>query len=410
MNNEQPKVDLASKSKVALKLLGGGVPNVGFQLGVIRALKDWGFTVPMGCLDDGETRSFGSDQLNPIIGSSSGAFAAIAAVMGYGREELLGKKGIRPITENIIKDPMETDFLSRIQRLLTSRQEYSRLKKIVKSEPSVYEHIINTYYPLWKMDALETYLREVLLDGCEFEDLRAQLLILAVTQEQRLTLILGDENRPRKTNEDYKFQNGLKPWQAASGSMSIPPYFRPYELQDPPEDIAHEDGASVILIDGETRDPFNTDAAEDSGADLVIVSSFYRVHEYTPSLGHISDYGIMPVMWQEGAQGKDARKHDSIVNRERRQKALQMMRDHLEECCNDQREINEKMNQFESVLNIREELDVIEIQAQDYKEEKLSYPYWDPFSLQDDVIDHLHRAGYEVATQQLEKHLGDQHP
>jgi predicted acylesterase/phospholipase RssA len=106
---ETDSIDLENKNKVALKLLGGGIPNVPFQMGVVKALEEWGFTVCSGCLGEDEDRQFGPRTLNPIIGSSSGSFAAIALAMGYDYDDLMGISGrIEPITESIIRDPIET--------------------------------------------------------------------------------------------------------------------------------------------------------------------------------------------------------------------------------------------------------------------------------------------------------------
>lgn len=402
MDSDQPPVDLETKNKVALKLLGGSVPNVGFQLGVIEALQDRGFSIQTGALEPGESRRYGSTVLNPIIGSSSGSFAAIAAAMGYGREDLLGKTGrIKEFTESILKDSVNSNLFSFLKRFYTSRKKYSRLKQLVHSEPATYEHLINTYYPLWKMDSMEKYLRDELLNGCDFATLRTKLLILAVTQEQRLTVIFGDESRPR--TDDYKFQAGVKPWKAAVASMCLPPYFQPYRLEDPPEAIIPPGSDDVVMIDGEARDAFSTDAAEESGADLIIVSSFYRVMEYSPELGHIDDYGILPVMLQGQAHGLDARKLNSIRSRRRRQRALRRFREYLREHHPEQAE--KAMDEMEEILDLRENLDVIEIQAQEYQHDELTYPYWDPFTLDEDVLNFLFDAGYEVATSTLNKRL-----
>jgi len=400
----EQRIDLSTKNKVALKLLGGGVPNVGFQLGVCEALEDFGFTFSTGIRSSGEKRKYGPRVLNPLIGSSSGAFTALALAMGYGREDLLGRSGrIQPIDEGVIKDRIETNPLAFIKRLWTSRQKYTRLKKLVQSEPSTYEHLINTYYPIWKMDALEQYMRSVLLDGAGFSELQTEVLILAVAQEQRMTFIFGDHARPQQPGDDFKFQDGLEPWEAAAGSMSLPPYYRPYRLDQTPKEIEPEPGEGVVLIDGETRDPFSTDAAEDSEADLIIVSSFYRVMEYTEQLGHIDDYGILPVMWQERAQGKDARKLRSITNRRRRKEVLHEFRAFLERFCPENCE--DAMARMEEIVDFRENVDVIEIQAQEYQHEALTYPYWDPFTLEEEVLDFLFEAGYSVAEKELEKQL-----
>lgn len=395
-------VDPRTKDKVALKMLGGGVPNVAFQFGVVSILEEWGFEVPTGCLNPGEEREYGPTVLNPIIGSSSGSFAALCLSMGYGFDDLLGDTGrIEPISDDIIKHALETGPWSLLKRLYRSRQQYTRLKKRVKSNPSIYEHIVNTYYPIWSMTSMRKYLRDEILGGCEFDTIRAEIFILAVTLEQRKTLVLGEHEKPQNDEDDYKFQNGISPWDAAAGSMSLPPYYDPFEWKDPPPEIAPAQGEDVVLIDGETRDPFSTDAAEDSGADLVIVSSFYRVHEYTELLGHISDYGTVPVMFQEHAQARDANKFNSIQSRHRRQSALEEYRRELEKHYEDPDEVQSRMDRMESILDLREDTDVIEIQAQDYANDELNYPYWDPFSLNREVLQFQFEAGQSVARQTL---------
>lgn len=82
-------IDLSTKSKTALKLLGGGVPNVPFQYGVDESLKSWGFSLNKGCLCSGESREYGVTTLNPVIGSSSGTFAAICLTMGFIYEDMV---------------------------------------------------------------------------------------------------------------------------------------------------------------------------------------------------------------------------------------------------------------------------------------------------------------------------------
>jgi predicted acylesterase/phospholipase RssA len=381
-------------------MLGGGVPNVSFQLGVCDALIDWGFQLSTGTLEDGESRSYGGRTINPVVGSSSGAFAAVCASMGYDADDLIGRTDrIQPIDESIIKDPIDTGLWAMLKRLFTSREKYTRLKKLVHSHPARYEHFINTYYPTWKMDALENYIRDVLLDGHDFAELKAQLFILSVAQEQRLTFIFGERSEPRNPEDDFKFQNGVPLWKAVAGSMSLPPFYRPYRLENPPEEMKPSGGDSVVLVDGEMRDPFSTDVAQDARADLIIVSSFYRVLEYTPELGHIDDYGIIPVILQTRAHGKDAQKHQSILHRNRRLEALELVREMAETHCEDRAE--EMVESVEKALDIRDELDVIEIQAQDYEHEELTYPYWDPFTLDEKVGDIQYDAGYELTQKKL---------
>jgi hypothetical protein len=106
-----------------------------------------------------------------------------------------------------------------------------------------------------------------------------------------------------------------------------------------------------------------------------------------------------------GAQGKDARKHYSIEQRNQKKKVLELYRKQLQESCVTQEEIEENMKEMESAIDFREDLDVIEIQAQDYVHEDLTYPYWDPFTLKEDIVEFLYESGYEVARETLEERL-----
>jgi hypothetical protein len=114
---------------------------------------------------------------------------------------------------------------------------------------------------------------------------------------------------------------------------------------------------------------------------------------------------MLPVMWQERAQGKDARKQDSIRSRQQKKEVLRLYREQLEESCVNQSEIEENMHKMEETINFRENLDVIEIQAQEYDDPELTYPYWDPFTLKKEVVDYQYEAGYSVTNQVLEERL-----
>jgi len=74
-----------------------------------------------------------------------------------------------------------------------------------------------------------------------------------------------------------------------------------------------------------------------------------------------------------------------------------------EEHCSDR--VEELVESVEKALDIRDQLDVIEIQAQDYEHEELTYPYWDPFTLDESVIDFQYEAGFELTNKKLEKTL-----
>ena len=77
----------------------------------------------------------------------------------------------------------------------------------------------------------------------------------------------------------------------------------------------------VEVQDGEDRNPFTTDVAEERGADLVIVSSISAPYKYLHGFGSLSARGYSAVYQQKTAQGRDA-KHEAVRSAHRTQRAL----------------------------------------------------------------------------------------
>ena len=94
--------------------------------------------------------------------------------------------------------------------------------------------------------------------------------------------------------------------------MAAEPFSAPVELQDGegnPFRIGHY---SPVVIDGEDRDPFTTDVAEDSGADLVFVSSISTPYKYLHSVGSLARLGFPELHAQKATQSRDA-KQESVT-------------------------------------------------------------------------------------------------
>jgi hypothetical protein len=98
---------------------------------------------------------------------------------------------------------------------------------------------------------------------------------------------------------------------AAAGSMAAYPFYAPVELQDEdgrPFRIGHY---TPVVIDGEDRDPFTTDVAEQSGADLVFVSSISTPYKYLHSVGSLARLGFPELHAQKATQSRDAKQENA---------------------------------------------------------------------------------------------------
>ena len=209
-------------------------------------------------------------------------------------------------------------------------------------------------------------------DGCpgrDWEDLRTEAAILAVDLNHPVTLVLGEREDPilalfarqpvrpetihwilgseggrivaafedagvdprdpalapfradPEARNDTLRIHGVPLARAAVGSMATYPFYAPIALEDGqgrPYRLGHY---RVEVQDGEDRNPFTTDVAEERGADLVIVSSISAPYKYLHGFGSLSARGYSAVYQQKTAQGRDA-KHEAVRSAHRTQRAL----------------------------------------------------------------------------------------
>ncbi len=108
---------------------------------------------------------------------------------------------------------------------------------------------------------------------------------------------------------------------AAIGSMATYPFYHPITLErvdGAPYRLGHY---TVQVQDGEDRNPFTTDVAEENGCDLVIVSSISAPYKYLHGFGSLADRGYSAMYQQKTAQSRDAKQED-IMQARRTQYAL----------------------------------------------------------------------------------------
>ncbi|HWC07026.1 MAG TPA: patatin-like phospholipase family protein [Gemmatimonadota bacterium] len=354
--------------RIAAKFLGGFVPAVAYHFGVLEVLEGRGFRLRKGFLEAGEKRETGAPGIDFVIGSSAGAFFTVAACAGADRRQIAGT-----IEENVETAPFQARYLGQGKGLTRKTWDYLRsgVKPSWKGRRTwkawAAESTLNALFPLWSLDAIDHYLADDVLKGRDWADLRTEAAVLAVDLNHPVTFVLGERESPILEllrdepvdpeaihrilgSEGWKIVTEFvaagvapdhavlapfraEPWarhttvyvrgvpmsRAAAGSMAAYPFYAPVELQD-------EDGRSFrighytpVVIDGEDRDPFTTDVAEQSGADLVFVSSISTPYKYLHSVGSLARLGFPELHAQKATQSRDAKQENAaraqVMNR-----------------------------------------------------------------------------------------------
>jgi hypothetical protein len=114
---------------------------------------------------------------------------------------------------------------------------------------------------------------------------------------------------------------GVPMARAAIGSMATYPFYQPVTLEradGTPYRLGHY---MVQVQDGEDRNPFTTDVAEENGSDLVIVSSISAPYKYLHGFGSLAERGYSAMYQQKTAQSRDAKQED-VMQAHRTQVAL----------------------------------------------------------------------------------------
>lgn len=306
MTTPTAPIDLLTKRKIALKVLGGRAKAVYWHAGVAMALEGVGLRFPGGPRPADGAREYGAGMVNPVIGSSAGALfgAMLASGMSLQKiahfpispSDIFSWSGLRPL-----------EYLGRVRRSCARRTGKPFRPWNIRMRD------ILTLRPRYSVDALERLVRERLLPGFDdFTKLACELYILTTELDVPRTVVFGERRTPQK--HDYIYLNGVTVSQAAAASMALPPLFNPCKM--------NVGGRDAYYIDGELRDPFVTNVAQDTGADCIIVSSIYQPFQFADQMGSLEETGIAGIYLQSRDLSIDAKQRITQLNRQRARDAI----------------------------------------------------------------------------------------
>ncbi len=355
-------IRVSTPKRIAGKFLGGFVPAVAFHFGVLDVLQERGFVLRGGFRDPGQPRETGPPGMDLVVGSSAGAFFVTAAAAGVGRAELVGlveREASRVAAFRGRYLGQGEGLIEKVWHWLRGGPKVSwRNRRTWKAWAA--ESTLNALFPLWNLAAIERYLKDEVLGGRDWHDLRTEAAILVVDLNHPVTLVLGERESPllalfreqpvspeaihrvlgssgERIMREFE-RAGVDPGHpalaplraaphlrntslavrgvpmatAAVGSMATYPFYAPIALKDASGEPFRLGHYPVEVEDGEDRNPFTTDVAEESGADLVLVSSISAPYKYLHGLGSLARRGYSAMHQQKSAQSRDAKQEDVI--------------------------------------------------------------------------------------------------
>lgn len=240
---------------------------------------------------------------------------------------------------------------------------------------------------------IERYLREYALSHNEFRQLGVELFIIGTQLNHSRKAIFGNFPLSHKT-KTLKYINYAKISEAVAASVSLPPIFAPYKIQNP-------NGKELYFFDGEIRDSLSTHVASDHGADLIIASYSYQPYHYTEEIGSLHKYGI-PLILNQALYQVIQQKIDRHIQYKSDIKTIYNSIDDYFKLAGLSNEHRENVLEIiRKQVNYKANVDYIYIHPRSQNYEMF---FADHFSLNSEVLERIVRVGFRSAISQLRQY------
>lgn len=299
--------------RIALRATGGKVKAIFWHLGVRAALEDRGFTFVSGFGPQCEPQP---GEIGLFVGSSAGSVFSLLAAGGFDVPDILasfiGKESALPqIDESTIfrkhRGSTTAGYFRRVRNAINLRAGaemfpgsgvYSRAAAaiddsgdpIIRAEYELTLRKFRRYFKItdllavrsrYELSGMEEWFRALLGNRDRFEDLRANMFIIASDLDEPLTAVFG---RRDDDHAWYRYVSGVAPSRAAAASMAIPSVFNPVPIE--------VNGRKHYFVDGDVYNPTDPMVEADYKSDLAIISSFEAPYRFHPVIGSLHHLGL----------------------------------------------------------------------------------------------------------------------
>ncbi len=275
--------------KIALVCSGGVTKATAWHLGVALALDDLGMSFLSHDSDDSIKDV---PHIQTYVGSSAGTLLCNWITQGYMPHEIL-EAFVSPSTARL--QPISYKDMLSLKRV-TKGKKGSKNFNIFENLPFFMQKMFTPatlVTGLFTTSGLAAYLEKFVIKENDFTKLKPDLFITATQLDRSRKVVFGKYNYPSpKYANDTSYYTGTSIVDASAASMSVPPFYGPYPIENP---ITNN---SEFYIDGEIRDTLSTHVAVDNKCDLIISSWTHGPYQYHNDIGSLVNYGLPAICAQ----------------------------------------------------------------------------------------------------------------
>lgn len=379
--------------KTALVLSGGVVKAAAWHLGVALALEELGFTLKSNQnSDEDQFNTKRSLEIDTYVGSSAGAMISIFLACGYTPQEIIN--GVLGLKSSRMKKLGYKDMFHLNKKKIKPIQ--SGLYNPLDEFPSIIKHGLKPFLNFsgfFSTEGVRRYLINHILEFDNFEDFKPDLFIVGTQLDHSRKVIFSKYNYPNPSHDSTAcYYTGTSVSDAAAASMSVPPFYAPYPIENPiTKDIDY-------YIDGEIRETLSTHVAEDNGCDIIISSWTHTPYHYFDEVGSLANYGLPSIVIQSIyllIQKK------IVASRAKRATAIDIMNtvsEYMKQEKFSNKHRRDILSILERKLNIKKNVKLVDIYP-DHQDYKLFFA--NSFSLNPNNAAHTVKSGYKRAMQVL---------
>lgn len=385
------RVDLSNfkNKKTALVFSGGVVKAAAWHLGVSWALEDLGFV-----LKNNSSMPDNDLEISTYVGSSAGALIGLYLASGYSPVEIIESFIHRK--DSKLKPIGYKDMLS--LKKPNIKQYNPKLYDPFDGFPKLLRKFLNPVLSmsgLFSTHGLHDYMMENIIKSNRFEDLDADLFVVATQLDHSRKVIFSKYNYPNPGHDSTAhYYTGIPVSEAVTASMSVPPFYSPYPVKNT------YTGKTDYYIDGEIRETLSTHVAIDNSCDFIISSWTHTPYHYQDEIGSLINYGLPAICVQAiylmiqkkivGARARRLASEDIINTVNNYMKSNKMDTKH-------RKQITEIL---ERKLNYKSNVHLVDIYP---KHENYDIFFTNSFSLSPEKTSRMVKAGYK-RTLEIFKH------
>lgn len=294
------KIAIPAKKKIALVCSGGATKAGAFHLGVALALQDQGFKF-YGGLSSQVARKPDPMEISTYVGSSAGSIISAYFAAGFSIEQIfdsfVGKSAESGGAPGLPRLTYQKMFKLRPEIAREQFKQLFEVRKIVSQLTSGHlDEIFSGHWikatGLFSTAGIESYMREDILPANRFQELAAELFVVATQLNHSRKVVFGKYGYlPPPHDLTCQYNNDATISDACAASAALPFVFSPHL-------ITNAKGEKIHYIDGETRDTLSTHVAVDAGADLVIASYTHQPYHFRPEIGSLTEHGLPAILVQ----------------------------------------------------------------------------------------------------------------